>query len=193
MFLRARYYDPAIGRFMGRDRHHGKLITSSSLNRYTYTENNPIGSVDPSGKYKYQYDWNLGPAGTLTASDAMSYFLRNPREIFPFGLGECDTITQGRTCGLTGALPGSLFAGRSDPVVVKDVTATSFTFEIEPGHFDYNADGTGFVEFSVHVKNGNLFLRQRAVATWQQQAQNLARALGRDPAEVILSNRTFTP
>ena len=99
------------------------------------------------------------------------------------------------------------FAGRSDPVSVKDVTATSFTFGIEPGHFDYEPGGTGFVEFSVYVKNGNLFLRQRAlanpesaheaaapegtVAVCNRQAENLSRALGRDPAEVILSRRYF--
>ncbi|MCX6021076.1 MAG: RHS repeat-associated core domain-containing protein [Chloroflexi bacterium] len=41
-FLRARYYDPAIGRFTGRDAVEGG-------NSYTYTSNNPVNFVDPSG------------------------------------------------------------------------------------------------------------------------------------------------
>jgi len=41
-YLRARYYDPAIGRFLGRD-------PIGSLNRYAYVLNNPLRWVDPWG------------------------------------------------------------------------------------------------------------------------------------------------
>ena len=41
-YLRARYYDPTIGRFLGRD-------PIPFLNRYTYVRNNPTNYVDPSG------------------------------------------------------------------------------------------------------------------------------------------------
>ncbi|MEK7214193.1 MAG: RHS repeat-associated core domain-containing protein, partial [Chloroflexota bacterium] len=49
VYLRARMYDPSIGRFMGRDRVAGSVSRPSSLNRYSYVENDPIGRVDPSG------------------------------------------------------------------------------------------------------------------------------------------------
>jgi RHS repeat-associated protein len=48
-FLRARYYDPAIGRFISRDTFAGDIQQPQSLNRYTYVQNNPVNYIDPSG------------------------------------------------------------------------------------------------------------------------------------------------
>lgn len=49
MYLRARYYDPSIGRFIQRDSFPGIAAVPQTLNRYTYVENNPASAVDPSG------------------------------------------------------------------------------------------------------------------------------------------------
>ncbi len=49
IYLRARYYDPAIGRFISRDSYAGRKSDPLSLNLYTYCQNNPIRYVDPSG------------------------------------------------------------------------------------------------------------------------------------------------
>ncbi len=48
-YLRARYYDPAIGRFLTRDPLPGTALAPQTLNRYAYVENNPVNRVDPSG------------------------------------------------------------------------------------------------------------------------------------------------
>lgn len=48
-YLRARYYDTKIGRFISEDTYKGQVDNPLSLNRYTYTHNNPIRYVDPSG------------------------------------------------------------------------------------------------------------------------------------------------
>ena len=48
-YLRARYYDPSIGRFTQQDTFLGVYDNPLSLNRYTYCHNNPIMFVDPSG------------------------------------------------------------------------------------------------------------------------------------------------
>ena len=48
-YLRARYYDPTIGRFISEDSNWGKDQDPLSLNLYTYCQNNPILYVDPSG------------------------------------------------------------------------------------------------------------------------------------------------
>ena len=49
IYLRARYYDPAIGRFISRDSVTGKNADPLSLNLYTYCHNNPVYFYDPSG------------------------------------------------------------------------------------------------------------------------------------------------
>lgn len=48
-YLRARYYDPKIGRFISEDTYKGQVDNPLSMNRYTYTHNNPLRFVDPSG------------------------------------------------------------------------------------------------------------------------------------------------
>ncbi|MGC1121954.1 MAG: RHS repeat-associated core domain-containing protein [Candidatus Methanofastidiosia archaeon] len=46
----ARYYDPAIGRFISRDPFRGVMSDPRSLNRYTYVLNNPLRNRDPWGE-----------------------------------------------------------------------------------------------------------------------------------------------
>ncbi len=47
--LRARYYDPASGRFLSRDTATIDLSNPVELNRYSYAQDNPINLSDPSG------------------------------------------------------------------------------------------------------------------------------------------------
>jgi RHS repeat-associated protein len=48
-YLRARFYDPAIGRFLSQDPLPGFVVEPQSLNRCVYAENNPRNWVVPSG------------------------------------------------------------------------------------------------------------------------------------------------
>ncbi|MCT4565098.1 MAG: hypothetical protein N4A68_12410 [Maledivibacter sp.] len=48
-YLRARYYDPVIGRFVSKDSYEGTLTNPLSMNQYMYCYNNPLMYVDPSG------------------------------------------------------------------------------------------------------------------------------------------------
>ncbi|SEG78766.1 RHS repeat-associated core domain-containing protein [Paenibacillus sp. UNC499MF] len=48
-YLRARWYDPNLGRFINEDTYEGQLDNPLSLNLYTYTHNNPLRYTDPSG------------------------------------------------------------------------------------------------------------------------------------------------
>lgn len=52
VYLRARYYDPSIGRFISRDSFAGRVSDSLSFNKYTYCHNNPIAFSDPQGLYE---------------------------------------------------------------------------------------------------------------------------------------------
>jgi len=49
IFLRARYYDPALGRFLTKDVFSGQLSNPSTLNLYVYAINNPVNMLDPGG------------------------------------------------------------------------------------------------------------------------------------------------
>ncbi|MGG1895570.1 RHS repeat-associated core domain-containing protein [Brevibacillus formosus] len=51
-YLRARYYDPKIGRFISEDTYKGQVDNPLSLNLYTYVENNPLRYKDPTGHWK---------------------------------------------------------------------------------------------------------------------------------------------
>ena len=67
-YLRARYYDPSIGRFISEDSYWGEDTNPLSLNLYTYCFNDPIRFIDPTGhrpdedifsegRKKAQADW----------------------------------------------------------------------------------------------------------------------------------------
>jgi RHS repeat-associated protein len=48
-YLRARWYDPSMGRFINEDTYEGQIDNPLSLNLYTYVSNNPLTRVDPTG------------------------------------------------------------------------------------------------------------------------------------------------
>ncbi|WP_159888711.1 RHS repeat-associated core domain-containing protein [Paenibacillus puerhi] len=54
-YLRARWYDPGIGRFINEDTYEGELTNPLSLNLYTYVHNNPLRYTDPSGNRPQYY------------------------------------------------------------------------------------------------------------------------------------------
>lgn len=64
--LRARYYDPKVGRFVSEDTYKGQVDNPLSLNRYTYVHNNPLRFVDPSGHY---VDEGTGGIGGFTSPE----------------------------------------------------------------------------------------------------------------------------
>lgn len=49
IYLRARYYQPNVGRFLTRDTYTGQESDPLSLNLYTYCNNDGVNNVDPSG------------------------------------------------------------------------------------------------------------------------------------------------
>ena len=57
VFLRARYYDPGTGRFIGKDPFPGYVREPQTLNLYVYVTNNPLGHVDPAGLQGGITDW----------------------------------------------------------------------------------------------------------------------------------------
>jgi RHS repeat-associated protein len=50
-YLRARYMDPRLGRFLSSDPFQGVLADPRTLHRYAYAGNNPVNMIDPTGEF----------------------------------------------------------------------------------------------------------------------------------------------
>ncbi|CAH1217420.1 hypothetical protein PAECIP111893_04275 [Paenibacillus plantiphilus] len=48
-YLRARWYDPSVGRFISKDTYEGQIDNPLTMNLYTYVHNNPLKYTDPTG------------------------------------------------------------------------------------------------------------------------------------------------
>ncbi|MCL4466194.1 MAG: RHS repeat-associated core domain-containing protein [Chloroflexi bacterium] len=66
-YLRARYYDPATGRFISKDPFPGVLTSPASMQYYVYARNNPANFIDPSGF------WCVGGGGGGTLEAGLVY------------------------------------------------------------------------------------------------------------------------
>ena len=49
-YLRARYYNPATGRFLSRDPFYGYIDKPATLHKYLYAGGDPLNRIDPSGR-----------------------------------------------------------------------------------------------------------------------------------------------
>lgn len=67
-YLKARYYDPKIGRFINEDTYEGQIDNPLSLNLYTYVHNNPLKNIDPTGNYCISKDGKYSHAGDVCSS-----------------------------------------------------------------------------------------------------------------------------
>ncbi len=72
-YLRARHYDPAIGRFLMRDPLAGSSRRPGTLNRYAYVTNNPASLIDPYGLFGFSDITDTVSDVTDTVSNAVEY------------------------------------------------------------------------------------------------------------------------
>ncbi len=72
-FYNARYYDPALGRFISADEFVQSINNPQSLNRYTYVQNNPLVFSDPSGHFAFVPIIVGAVIGAISAGNATNW------------------------------------------------------------------------------------------------------------------------
>lgn len=114
-YLRARYYDPASGRFLTKDTYLGETNDPLSLNLYTYAQNNPINYVDPSGHFLLAATLiGLGVGALVGAgSNAYKQYKKNNNSFNNFSWGSFakDTFIGGAVGAVGGAFGGMAYTG----------------------------------------------------------------------------------
>lgn len=86
VYMRKRYYDPSIGRFIAEDEFFGYPHLSQSMNGYSYCGNNPIKRIDPLGTCWFEDFKELGrelKGGLETVGDLVTGRL-SIHEISPY-------------------------------------------------------------------------------------------------------------
>jgi RHS repeat-associated protein len=74
VFLRARYYDPRIGKFVSKDPFAGFVEFPQTLNLYVYCRNNPVNLTDPNGLWGIWFgDYRLGRGNPWLVFDNSSW------------------------------------------------------------------------------------------------------------------------
>jgi RHS repeat-associated protein len=106
-YLRARYYDPAVGRFLGRDPLPGNAAFPLSRNAYGYSLSNPLGYRDPSGLSAIQ----SSTAQTASVSGVCGDFCQRALQAFGVAVAKAYIEIQGiLNYGVTGS-GGAVSAG----------------------------------------------------------------------------------
>ena len=85
-YLRARWYDPSIGRFTRMDPYSGNVQDPLGLHKYTYANGNPVMGVDPSGLFSFVemlvVSAIVGCIASTTAGVVQTVRGKAPREIY---------------------------------------------------------------------------------------------------------------
>jgi RHS repeat-associated protein len=104
-YLRARYYNPAVGCFVSRDPLVGNPGVCQTLNRYAYATNDPATLIDPSGLKSQALGGRLPglPCGPTLCVLGVLLELQGTAEVF------LAITSEGATVGA--ATPGAIFLG----------------------------------------------------------------------------------
>ena len=93
VYLRARYYEPSVGRFITRDTYTGESDEPLSLHLYTYCANDGVNMVDPSGHmYGYSYKDSNGQIHT----EGFEWISRRKGKVFKTEVKELRICTDGK-------------------------------------------------------------------------------------------------
>jgi RHS repeat-associated protein len=138
-YYNARYYDPAIGRFISPDNNTSQPFNPQNLNRYSYCLNNPLKYTDPSGNDQVITDIGENDNGEIcySISDGQGNLLAIATGIDELAqkMNDCDSVSRGVDLPLgqaaadyikeAGLSSGNQVIQPSDPAPSKDTSRTN--------------------------------------------------------------------
>ena len=128
-YMRARYYNVSIKRFINQDVVTGSIAESQSLNRYAYVEGNPVSYLDPFGLEKVNRD---KLHGVLEGIGTVAFFVG----VF-FGGSEIVSVVAYAVSAVSGGLNGGLYLDEAIDAETDEVRYESI------GNFGLNILGIG--------------------------------------------------
>jgi len=160
-------------------------VFEGSANAYDYCGQDPLNCSDLGGTYSYTYNWDLGSIADLgNAAQVMVYFRAHFKDVFPFPITGCKTLTNGSTCDLHAGFYVDFINGNGT-VRLSNVTAEKLYFTVTSRNY-FDPPGSS-ITFQTYDSGGQVYLRQSgnapgrpqiyadiAYVIWGQQAANLA-------------------
>ena len=170
-YMKARYYDPEAGRFMGVDPAGVSESNPLSFNRYAYANNNPYKYVDPDGRVGklinggiklIKHGGNPKKAGKefiADVADSVTTLVDPSASAVDKGLAAFDLVSPVGTQDIKKLADAT--KGRKDRIQVKDITnpgAKSPNFQIDKtrSQFEKHLTDNGFDKKSVSTPKGDI-------------------------------------
>ena len=189
IYLRARYYDPSMGRFISRDSYAGKIKEPLSLNLYTYCENNPILYMDSSGHNPAIPYFGYLLLGAISISIKSNLFnslntIKSATQIPEMDGKTSNTKSKFSTAYDSTANPylskwSDSFEKAKENVKEKDITITSNKKKYDPVIFPENPDDfnpVGMQKYPYPTPNGMIYkwgyCKQTAIFEWDEDYKN---------------------
>ncbi|MGN7457400.1 polymorphic toxin-type HINT domain-containing protein [Paenibacillus pasadenensis] len=120
-YLRARWYDPSMGRFMSEDTFEGQFNNPLTLNLYTYVYNNPLIYTDPTGHCGFKSWGDVGDCAldfipVVGGVKSVQEALTGTNLVTGENLSVAD-----RVIGLAGIVPGGKVAAKGVKLLGSEV------------------------------------------------------------------------
>ena len=158
-YFNARYYDPALGRFISADIYVQSPFDPQALNRYSYVENNPIIYIDPTGHFTWKHPFRHPFSGvgkffntktlievaiTAVAFYAAGQFIFLEKITAPFDQAFIHTFAGAISGVASGAVSGGNM-GKSGLIGAVSAGSSEYAGHFIPQGFGYQLGGQSLV------------------------------------------------